>query len=197
MPTKHVEMLNIVNSLKISYSCSHDAMSTHFLKQIAGSIVTLLVNISNLSLTTGVFPDSLKVVKVIPIYNKDDSSLVLNYRHVSILPNISKVLERLMYSRLYDFLTKNELLYENQYGFRKFHSTELALLQLFDRVSNALADHKHVIGLFMDLSKAFDTLDHTILIRKLEYYGSRGVAIQWFKNYLTNRKLYECYDSNE
>ena len=107
-PSNCVEMLNIVNSLKISYSCSHDAMSTHFLKQIAGSIVTLLVHICNLSLTTGVFTDSLKVAKVIPIYKKDDSSLVSNYRPVSILPNISKVLERLMYSRLYDFLTKKK-----------------------------------------------------------------------------------------
>ena len=87
-------------------------------------------------------------------------------------------------------------MYENQYGFRKFHSTELALLQLFDRVSNALADHKHVIGVFMDLSKAFDTLDHTILIRKLEYYGLRGVAKKWFKNYLTNRKQYVCFENN-
>ena len=134
------------------------------------------------------------VAKVIPIYKTDESSLVSNYRPVSILPSIFKVLERLMYNRLYELLTENELLYENQYGFRKFHSTELALLQLFHRVINALAHHKHVIGVFMDLSKAFDTLDHTILIRKLEYYGLRGVAIQWFKNYLTNRKQYECYD---
>ena len=170
MPTNCLEMLNIVNSLKISYSCSHDEMSTHFLKQIAGSIVTPLVQICNLSLTTGVFPDSLKIAKVIPIYKKDDPSLVSNYRPVSILPSTSKFLERLTYHRLYDFLTKNELLHENQYGFRKFHSTELALLQLFDRVSNTLANHKHLIGVFMNLSKAFDTLDHTILIRKLEYY---------------------------
>ena len=109
--------------------------------------------------------DSLKIAKVIPIHKKDDSSLVSNYRPVSILPSIYKVLERLTYNRLYDFLTKNELLYENQYGFGKFHSTELALLHLFERVSNALADHKHVIGVFMDLSKAFDTLEYTILIR--------------------------------
>ena len=87
------------------------------------------------------------------------SSLVSNYRPVSILPSISKVLERLVYNRLYYFLTKNELLYQNQYGFRKFHSTELALLQVFDRVSNALAEREHVIGVFMVLSKAFDTLD--------------------------------------
>ena len=106
MPTNCVEILNIVNSLKISYFCIHDEMSTHFLKQIAGSIVTPLVHICNLSLTTGVFPDSLKIAKVIPIYKKDDSSLVSNYRPVSILPSISKVLERLTYNRLYDFSNK-------------------------------------------------------------------------------------------
>ena len=100
MPTNCVEILNIVNSLKISYSCSHDKRSTHFFKQIAESIVTPLVHICNLSLTIGVFPDSLKKAKVIPIYTKDDSYLVSNYLPVSILPTISKVLERLIYNRL-------------------------------------------------------------------------------------------------
>ena len=155
------------------------------------------MHIFNLSLTTGTFPEAFKIAKVVPIYKKDDSFQVSNYRPVSILSSLSKVLERLVYNRLYCFLTENGLLNQDQYGFRKYHSTDLALAQLYDKVSNALASREHVIGVFMDLSKAFDTLDHKVLSSKLHYYGVRGVALNWFNDYLSGRKQYVCYESVE
>ena len=194
-PTDFIEILNIVRSLKSSHSYSHDEVSTHLLKKIIGSILSPLVHIFNLSLSSGVVPASFKTAKVIPIYKKDDPSSMSNYRPISILPSFSKILERIVYNRLYKFLTQNDSLNPDQFGFRKFHSTDLALLQLFDRVSNALADHKHVIGIFMDLSKAFDTLDHTILLYKLKHYGVRGKALDWFENYLSSRKQYTLFNS--
>ena len=194
-PTNLIEILNIARSLKISYANGHDGISTYLLKQVIGNIITPLVHIFNLSLTTGTFPEAFKIAKVVPIYKKDDSSQVSNYRPVSILSSLSKVLERLIYNRLYCFLTENDLLNQDQYGFRKYHSTDLALAQLYDKVSNALASRKHVIGVFMDLSKAFDTLDHKVLSSKLHYYGVRGVALDWFNDYLSGRKQYVSYES--
>ena len=109
---------------------------------------------------------------------------------ISILPSISKLLEKIVYNRLLRFLNIHKILNSNQYGFRKNHSPDLALVQLFDKITNAISNKEHVIGVFMDLSKAFDTLNHDILLSKLQTYGIRGVALSWFKDYLSNRKQY-------
>ena len=116
--------------------------------------------------------------------------LISNYRPISILPAFSKILERIVYNRLYDFLEKHNSLNPEQYGFRRSHSTDHALLKFYDCVSSALAAREHVIGVFMDLSKAFDTLDHSILLSKLCHYGVRGVAYQWFSSYLSMRRQF-------
>ena len=127
---------------------------------------------------------------------KNDSTLLSNYRPVSILSSFSKILECIVYNRLSSFLVVQKLLNYSQYGFRKFHSTDLALLDLVDKISNALAKKEHVISVFMDLSKAFDTLDHAILISKLEaHYGIRGTALNWFKSYLYGRLQFTCINS--
>ena len=110
-------------------------------------------------------------------------------------PSLSKVLERIVHKRVYDFLVRNDLLNSDQFGFRKSHSTADALLKLYDRVSSALGNHKYVIGVFMDLSKAFDTLDHSILLSKLQHYGIRGLALDWFTSYLSDWFQYTVYDS--
>ena len=159
------------------------------------SIITPIVHICNISLFTGVFPSSFKLAKVIPIHKKDDTTIVSNYRPISILPSFSKVLERIVYNRLYEFLDSHKSLNPEQYGFRRSHSTDLALLKFYDHVSSALAAGEHVIGVFMDLSKAFDTLDHSILLSKLEYYGVRGVALKWFTSYLAMRKQFTYCNS--
>ena len=194
-PTNKEEIFKVVNSLKNKKSYGSDEISNNLLKLIIPYIINPLVHIFNISLLSGVFPSDMKIAKVIPIFKKDDSTLLSNYRPVSILSSFSKILERIVYNRLSSFLVVHTLLNSSQYGFRKFHSTDLALLDLVDKISNALAKKEHVISVFMDLSKAFDTLDHTILISKLEHYGIRGTALNWFKSYLYGRLQYTCINS--
>ena len=189
------EILKITKSLKNSYATGHDEISTNLLKKIIKPILTPLCHIFNLSLVNGVFPNSFKIAKVVPIYKKGDPMDITNYRPISILPCFSKLLEKIVHSRVDSFFSRNNLFNPDQYGFRKSHSTDAAILKLYDRVSGALADHEHVIGVFMDLSKAFDTLDHKILLSKLQHYGVRGIALDWFSSYLSSRYQYTVHES--
>ena len=192
--TNPTEVINIVKNLNSSKSCGHDGFSTALLKNIIHPIATPLTHIFNLSISKGICPSPLKIAKVIPIFKKDNPHEISNYRPISILPCISKILEKIIYDRLYRFLNVHKLLNLNQYGFRKNHSPDLALVQLFDKIANAIANKEHVIGIFMDLSKAFDTLNHEILLNKLHAYGIRGTALSWFKDYLSNRQQYVVYN---
>ena len=193
-PTSPNEIIELTKNLKSSKSQGHDRISNFLLKQIIHFIASPLTHIFNLSINTGTCPESLKIAKVNPVFKKDNPHEISNYRPISILPSISKVLEKIIYKRLYKFLDTFNFLNSNQYGFRKSHSTDLALVQLYDKITDAIANKEHVIGVFMDLSKAFDTLDHQILLQKLYSYGIRGVALSWFKSYLTNRQQYVVYD---
>ena len=195
-PTNVHEILDVVKSLKSSKSSGNDEISVNLLKKIIFHIASPLAHIINLSLSVGMFPKSLKIAKVIPIYKKDDPSQITNYRPISLLPSISKVLEKIVYKRLYSFLNQNNLLIPNQYGFRKNNSTDYAILQLCDKITDSLSKKEHVIGVFMDLSKAFDTIDHNILIHKLRTYGVRGNALSWFEDYLHDRSQYVTYKSS-
>ena len=132
----------------------------------------------------------MKIARITPIFEADDKLLMSNYRPVSVLPVFSKILERLMYNRLLHYLQVNDLLCSNQFGFREKHSTYMALARLMDSITNELEQKRHCIGIFIDLSKAFDTLDHSILLSKLNLYGVRGLANAWFTSYLTNRKQF-------
>ena len=154
-----------------------------------------LNHIFNLSFTSGIFPDAMKIAKIIPIFKNDDPTEIKNYRPISLLPILSKVLEKLAYNRLFKFLTDNNLLNPNQFGFRKGYSTEYAIIQSCDKIINTLAKKEHIIGIFLDLSKAFDTIDHKILIHKLSKLGVRGIILSWFENYLSNRKQYVAFHS--
>ena len=137
---------------------------------------------------TGIFPDKLKIAKVVPIFKKGDDTLPNNYRPISLLPVISKVIEKIICNQLSSYFENNKLFYDSQYGFRPNHSTEQATLELTDRIISAMDNNDVPIGIFLDLSKAFDTIDHNILLHKLEHYGIEGIPLQLFKNYLTNRK---------
>ena len=124
------------------------------------------------------------------IYMKSTEVLLFNYRPISLLPAISKLFEKVVYQQLYHYFTANNLFYEGQYGFRNNHSCELANIELTVHVLSALDEKKLPLSIFMDLSKTFDTLDHTILIRKLHHYGITGTPLNWFKSYLKDRVQY-------
>ena len=153
-----------------------------------------LTHICNLSFQKGVFPTELKIANVVPIYKSGDEMIFTNYRPVSVLPVFSKLLERLMYNRLIGFINANNLLYEYQFGFQKGKSTHMALIFLIDKITEALDQGNCVIGIFIDFSKAFDTVDHKLLLQKMKLYGIQGTANQWFHDYLSNRYQYVTYN---
>ena len=186
------EIMKIVSSLKET-ATGYDDISAMFPKMSAEYICNSLAHICNLSFS-GVFPDSLNIANVIPLFKSDDPMCFNNYRPVSLLSNLSKVFEILMFNRLMNFLEKFQILYENQFGFRKDCSTHMALLTLVDKLTQALENGEYVVGVFLDFSKAFDTVDHSILLEKLFHYGIRVSAYSWFQSYLSNRSQCATYD---
>src|SRR5260221_677851 len=137
----------------------------------------------------------MKMAKVVPIYKDNVKHFTKNYRPISLLSNFDKLLENILYKRLINFLNKYELLYKYQFGFRTSHSTSLALIDVIDNVYEELDAGNHVVGVFLDLKKAFDTVQHNILIEKLENYGIRGVASKWITSYLKDRNQYVMVDN--
>ena len=131
----------------------------------------------------------MKLAEVVPLYKNKSKIEPGNYRPISLLPMISKILEKVMYKRTYKFLTENNQIYHSQYGFRVGHSCENAIGDLVSHVLKNQQQNKYTAALFLDLSKAFDTLDHKLLLQKLEIYGIRGTALNWFCSYLSDRKL--------
>ena len=189
-PTDENEIRCIMTRLKRSYSKDCNELSTAVFKNCIDELCQPLCKIFNKSLEDGVVPTGLKVAKVIPIFKADDRKIVSNYRPISVLPIFSKIIERLVYNRLLDFLNKHNILSSNQYGFRKNLSTSLALLDLVDKLTKSIENNEITIGIFIDLAKAFDTVNHHILLAKLYHYGVRGIAHNWFESYLDNRSQY-------
>ena len=130
---------------------------------------------------TGYFLDNLKIATVVPIYKGDDKRLVNNYRPISVLPMFSKILEKIIFTRISNFVVQNNILSDNQFGFRNNLSTYMTLLKLSDTTFNELNNKQYSIGTFLDFSKAFDTINHDILIDKLSNYGIRGTALHLIK----------------
>ena len=184
-----IEISNIIDRLK-NKSCHISSYSSRILKQICSIIAPVLSNIINKSLGTGYFPNSLKTARVIPLYKSGNVDDVNNYRPVSILPILSKIFERVVYNRVYSFLEKYNLLNRSQYGFRKGKSTIQAVLDQLEFVYKNIDSGNVVISFFIDFSKAFDCIDHDILLKKLDHYGIRGIPKSWFQSYLSDRKQY-------
>ena len=145
----------------------------------------------------GIFPDRMKIARVIPLFKNGDVKELSNYRPVSILPQFSKFLEKVFHNRLMSFINDKQILNNSQFGFRKNMSTALAIIELVEEITTAIDEGKTTVGVFIDLKKAFDTVDHNILVKKLEHYGIRGLAKDWVCSYLESRRQYVCInDSN-
>lgn len=189
-PVLKKEIIDIVANLKDKRSAGHDGIDNILLKGVINVIVEPLVHIFNLSLTKGIVPNGMKISKVVPIFKKGEKESVSNYRPISLLTSLSKLLEKIVYLRLLEFLNIHNIISNSQFGFRQKHSTSHAFLTFIEKVAKALDKSQHTVGVFLDLSKAFDTIDHNILLHKLHNYGIRGKALEWFRSYLKNRKQF-------
>ena len=188
----YISEYEIIKSLKNS-SAGYDNIPASVAKQCIQHYIKPLTYLINSSFECGIFPNELKLAKVIPIFKNGDKQDISNYRPISILSFFSKIFEKTMYNHLINFIDKNKILYKYQFGFRKLHSTNHAIISLVEKVNNTLDSGKILIGVFLDLKKALDTVDHCILLDKLYKYGTRGTLWDWFKSYLENRKQYVCY----
>ena len=158
------------------------------LKCISSVISPILAKFFNMFMSSGIFPNILKTGIVSPVYKKGDPQKFDNYRPISTLPIFSKLFEKLLYKRIYSFLIAKGVLYEKQFGFRKNHSTSHAINYSMKYITDNIEQKKHVIGIFLDLSKAFDTICHSKLLHKLENYGIRGNCLELLNSYLLSRK---------
>ena len=189
-PATGQEIERIIKDIKNSNSAGFDNMSNHIMKIIFPAIKEILVHLYNETFSSGIFPDILKIGKIIPVFKTGDKLSPSNYRPISLLPVIGKVLERLYFNRLYSFLNENELLFTSQYGFRAGRTTTHAILEVQNYICEAKALGKRVAAIMLDLKKAFDTVNHQILLKKLSCYGIRGIPLTWIKNYLSNREQF-------
>ena len=185
----------IINKLAPKNSTGEDGISVKFLKNIKQSLVPTLTKIINKMILSGIYPDKLKIAKVVPVYKKGDQYNIENYRPISLLPALSKVFEHAMLEQLDNHFTSNHLYFPGQYGFRKKHSTELAVMENVDRIIENLENGKLSLNIYIDLSKAFDSIDHTILLSKLHKYGIHGKAYQLCQSYFQNRSQYVKYNN--
>ena len=196
-PTDKEEITNIISSLNSNKVSGPNSIPYRILFLLKNEISKQLADLFNISFITGLFPSVLKTAKVVPVFKKDSKLDYNNYRPISLLSNIEKILEKLMYKRLYTFLNNNNAIYNLQFGFRQQYSTSHALINITENIRKALDDGNIGCGVFVDLQKAFDTVDHQILLAKLNHYGIRGVSNDWFKSYLSNRSQYVSINGYE
>ena len=170
-PCDPVEIRKIILSLKNKKSSGHDGISNILLKSLSDVLATPLSIVFNQSPSCGIFPDIMKLAEVIPLHKSGSKHLVDNYRLISLLMTISKILEKVVYTHVYAFLDSTSQLYSSQYGFHSKHSCEDAISELTRNILKSKEKGEHTISVFLDLSKAFDTLDYNLLYRKLKIYG--------------------------
>ena len=191
MPTNVTQVINRINDLNSSKSLGPYSTPTDIFHLIKLNVAEPLTEIINLSFEEGVYIDQLKIAKVVAIFKEKGCNMdCTNYRPISLLSNINKIIEKLMHERIYSFLEKHKCIYELQFGFRSKHSTGHALTDLTEAIRKAMDESSFAVGVFIDLQKAFDTVDHEVLLSKLNHYGIRGIANNWFRSYLTNRQQY-------
>lgn len=187
-PATNAEVVKIIDDLDANTGSGIDGISTKCIKSVKNLIVTELTECINKCLAEGIFPDSLKIAKVTPLYKSGNKSDCSNYRPISVLPVIAKIFEKILYKRLESFLKSGKILYHKQYGFRPKHSTLSATIDLVTKIKNKIDQKQIALGIFVDLRKAFDTISPDILIHKLSHIGITGNALKIFESYLQNRQ---------
>ena len=168
-PITPSEIQRFIDKLPSKNSSGYNGISNKFLKGIKFAITVPLTKIFNLSISTGEFPENMKLSEVIPLFKKGALDLMINYRPISLLITISKLLEKCMYKCLYNFINKNNIFYSKQYGFRSNHSCEQAIQDLYGHLISHKEEGLKSVAVFLDLSKAFDTLSHDLLLKKIKY----------------------------
>ena len=186
-PVDDQEISDMFSNLDSSKSCGPNSIPSNLLKEHAKAFFCPVKEMINSSFAEGTFPNILKTAQVCTVFKKGELDLRENYRPISLLSNLSKRFERAMHSRVYNFLESSGLIYDLQFGFRKKHSTSHALLSILDEIRQTLDNNTFSCGVFVDLERAFDTVNHKILLKKLEHYGIRNIANSWFESYLSNR----------
>lgn len=189
-PVREREVIDTFSELSNSTSCDLNNIQIRPVKYVIDVICAPLTHIFNLCLKTATFPSAMQIAKVIVLYKKGDKNDFGNYRPISILPVFSKCLEKLILKRIDRFLQAHNIITDSQFGFRKNRSTEIALLHQKEYILDKLEKKKFVLGIFVDFTKAFDCIVHSILFRKLDLYGIRGHALALIKSYLSHRKQY-------
>lgn len=188
-PVNNIEVENIVMSLK-NKSCNLHSVPTSVIKSVIYIISPVLCNVINLSMSRGIFPDSLKIAKIVPIFKHGDRTYLENYRPISILPLLSKIFEKVIHKRMIHYLSSHHIIFSNQFGFLRNRSTSNAIVKFLHYLYSSLDQKNYVFSMFLDFKKAFDSVDHSILLGKLYHYGFRGVVHKWFSSYLSNRQQY-------
>ena len=184
------DVLKHLSSPRMKNSAGVNGISVKLLKRLSSALINPLTLIINRSLVTEIFPDKLKIAKALPLFKKEEHTVMDNYCPISLLTTICKLFERVVFSQLYGFFHDNNLFYDSRYGFLKNHSTEYAAMELTDEVLKDIDDKNISLAIFMDLSKAFDTFDQKILIKKLAHYGVKCTALEGFISYLTGHSQY-------
>ena len=185
-----IDVFKELSKLNNNKASGPDDLKPKLVKACKLQFTKPLTILYNKSIEQAVYPSDFKLSKVIALYKKESRFLPSNYRPISLLNCFNKLFEKLIYSQMIRFIDKHKILYINQYGFRKGFSTTLALIDVIDTIKQALDRQEYAIGIFLDLEKAFDTICHTILLKKLEHYGFRGHVNRFIKSYLSNRKQY-------
>ena len=192
-PTNLEEISKLIKQLEIHKAPGSDGISAYIVKKTENLIAPKLVKLFNDCIETAVFPTILKIAKVIPLHKGGEKCEPTNYRPISLLPLFGKLFEKVLQKQFITHLTKNNILTDHQFGFRESHSTELAITSIYDTLLKNLDNNLMTCTVFLDLAKAFDSVDHEILLKKLERYGIRGNALELMKSYLTDRQhLTKC-----
>jgi hypothetical protein len=189
-PVSEASVLRLLNKSNSKKSAGPDNITPKLLKHLSNEIYIPLTRLFNKSIEHAVFPNDWKIAKVITIYKKKSRLYPDNYRPISLLNCFGKILERLVYNQMLKFIDKFKIIYLHQYGFRKWHSTSLALIEIVDSIKHSLDKGDITFGFFLDIRKAFDSINHEILLRKLDHYGFRGHASKFITSYLSNRKQF-------